>query len=473
MAADFLHGIETIEINDGSRPIKRARMSVIGLIGTAPDADGTAWPYNTPIPVFGSRRALGKLGTTGTLPMAFAGIFAQIGALVVAVRVPEGQSTAQTISAIIGSPTTKTGVYAFFAAQAVAKMTPRILIAPTYSAVRPADGVASIAVTNAGDNYVPATTTVTITGDGEGAEAEAVVVNGQIQAINVIHPGLGYTNAAIAIAGAGTGATASLTLGGVRNPIVSHLQGVAKRLRAVVVPDLPNTTSLAAVTYRQDWGSARIFGADPWLRVWTSATSSLISLPPSPYIAGAIAASDNERGVHWSPSSFEINGCEGLARPIDHSLFDPEAESQFLNSNGVATFALEDGFRLFGNRTFSTDPLWTFLSVRRTADLVHESVEKGMTWALDRPFSRRNLVEVAESATDFLRGLKRDGGTLGGRVWFDPGANSSDKIRAGHWTYDFDMEPPPPAERITFNVHRNGDYIDEIVAAASRQIAAL
>lgn len=471
MAADFLHGIETIEINDGSRPIRRARMSVIGLIGTAPDADGTAWPLNTPVPVFGSRRALAKLGTTGTLPQALSAIMAQIGALVVVIRVAEGANASQTLSAIVGSPTAKTGVYAFLSAQSMIRLTPRILIAPTFSAIRPTDGVASIAVNNAGSGYTSAT--VTITGDGSGAQAEAVLLNGQVQAINVIHPGQGYTVATAAITGNGTGATATVTRGTVRNPVVSHLQGIAKRLRAVVIPDLPNTTTAAAISYRSDWSSARIYGADPWLRIWDTATSGLITVPPSPFIAGAIAASDNERGVHWSPSSFEINGAEGLARPIDHSLFDSAAESQWLNSNGVATFALEDGFRLFGNRSFATDPLWTFLSVRRTADLVHESVEKGMVWALDRPFSKRNLVEVAESATDFLRGLKRDGGTLGGKVWFDPDANTSDEIQAGHWTYDFDMEPPPPAERITFNVHRNGQYIEEIVAAASRQIAAL
>jgi len=471
VAADFLHGIETIEMNDGARPIKRARMSVIGLIGTAPDADGTAWPYNTPIPVLGSRRAIAKLGTTGTLPHDLSAIFSQIGALVVVVRVPEGQTQNQTMSAIIGNPLTKTGVYAFFTAQAVAKLTPRILIAPTYSAIRPTDGIAAISVTSAGANYTQAS--VTITGDGFGAEAEAVILNGQIQAVNVTKAGYGYTNAAVALAGDGAGAALTITRGTVRNPIVSHLQDIAKRLRAVVVPDLPNTTTLDAISYRNDWSSARIYGADPWLRVWNTDQSALVSRPPSPYIAGAIAASDNERGVHWSPSSYEINGAEGLARPIDHSYFDAEAESQFLNANAVSTFALEDGFRLFGNRTFSTDPLWTFLSVRRTADLVHESVEKGMRWALDRPLSIGNLIEVAEGATGFLRDLKQDGGTLGGRVWFDPAENSVAKIRDGHWTYDFDMEPPPPAERITFNVYRNGDYINEVVAAASARIAAL
>lgn len=474
MAADFLHGIETIEINDGARPIRRARMSVIGLIGTAPAADGALWPYNTPVAVYGNHRALAGLGATGTLPQAFEGIFSQIGALVVVVRVPEGQTVRETMSALMGSPAQRTGVYAFLSSRAVVDLVPRILIAPSFSAVRPTDGVASIQVTNAGAGYIDGAT-VAITGDGEGATAEAVVVNGQVQAINVTNPGLGYTNATAQITAinGGAGATATVTKGTTRNPLVSRLQDVANRLRAIVVPDLPNTTTADAISYRHDWGSARIYGADPWPRVWNADSSALLSVPASPYVAGAIARSDNERGVHWSPSSLEIFGVEGLCRPIDHSLFDPSAESQILNGSEVSTFAREDGFRLFGNRTFSTDPLWAFLSVRRTADLIHESVEKGVAWALDRPFSMANVREVAESATDFLRSLRTDGATLGGKVWFDPAFNTKDKIRAGNWTYDFDMEPPPPAERITFRVHRNGDYIDEVVAAASRQIAAL
>ncbi len=36
MAANFLHGIETIEIDQGPRPITEVRTAVIGLVGIAP-----------------------------------------------------------------------------------------------------------------------------------------------------------------------------------------------------------------------------------------------------------------------------------------------------------------------------------------------------------------------------------------------------------------------------------------------------
>ena len=36
MAANYLHGVETIEIENGPRPVKTVKSAVIGLIGIAP-----------------------------------------------------------------------------------------------------------------------------------------------------------------------------------------------------------------------------------------------------------------------------------------------------------------------------------------------------------------------------------------------------------------------------------------------------
>ena len=36
MSANYLHGVETIEVENGVRPVKTVKSAVIGLIGTAP-----------------------------------------------------------------------------------------------------------------------------------------------------------------------------------------------------------------------------------------------------------------------------------------------------------------------------------------------------------------------------------------------------------------------------------------------------
>lgn len=145
MSELFLHGVEVIEIDDGPRPIRTVRSSVIGICGTAPDADETAFPLNTPVLIAGSRLKAAKLDTTGngagTLPNALDAIFDQIGAVVVVVRVDEGIDDAATMTNVVGGYNDghPTGVHAFSAASSVVGFTPRILIAPGYTHQREED----------------------------------------------------------------------------------------------------------------------------------------------------------------------------------------------------------------------------------------------------------------------------------------------------------------------------------------------
>jgi phage tail sheath protein FI len=91
MAEQILHGVEVSEITSGPRTIRTTKSSIIGLIGTAPDADNTIFPLNKPVLIVGSRREAAKLGTIGTLPMAINGIFYRIGAMVIVIRVEAGE----------------------------------------------------------------------------------------------------------------------------------------------------------------------------------------------------------------------------------------------------------------------------------------------------------------------------------------------------------------------------------------------
>ncbi|MEO0682718.1 MAG: hypothetical protein AAF192_20145 [Pseudomonadota bacterium] len=61
----FLHGIETIEVSNGARPIQTVRSSVIGIVGTA-DSASADFPLNTPVLVTGPTQAAG-LGVDSTL----------------------------------------------------------------------------------------------------------------------------------------------------------------------------------------------------------------------------------------------------------------------------------------------------------------------------------------------------------------------------------------------------------------------
>lgn len=138
MATDFLHGVEVLQIDSGPRTIQTVSSSVIGVVGTAPNADANKFPANKPVLIAGSFSEAAGLGEAGTLPDAINGIFDQIGAVVIVVRIEEGGSEAETISNIIGGYDSATGNYTgahvLLTAQSVTGQSPKILIVPQYSA---------------------------------------------------------------------------------------------------------------------------------------------------------------------------------------------------------------------------------------------------------------------------------------------------------------------------------------------------
>ncbi|QTI81501.1 phage tail sheath subtilisin-like domain-containing protein (plasmid) [Roseomonas marmotae] len=402
MPESFLHGVEVIEIDSGSRPIETVASSVIGIVGTAPCADADAFPLNTPVLIAGSRREAAKLLAVpgeddGTLPGALDSIFDQAGAVVVVVRVAVGQDDAETIANVIGGVDSTTGAYqgvhALLAAESVLGVTPRILLAPGFTHQRPASPTE------------------------EGA----------------------YT----------------------ANPVVAELIGIAERLRATIIADGPNTTDAAALTYAEDFGSSRVYVVDPWV-LKTDDTGAVVSAPPSPCVAGLIAKSDNERGFWWSPSNQTINGIVGTTRAVDFALGDAACRANLLNAGNVATIIRQDGYRLWGNRTLASDQKWMYLSVRRTADIINDSLLRAHLWAVDRNITKTYVKDVLEGVNAYLRHLVTIGAIIGGQCWADPELNTPDQIAQGKVYFDFDFSAAYPAEHITFRSHLVNDYLEEI-----------
>ena len=458
----FLHGIELLEIDSGTRRIATPASAVLGLVGDAPEADTDIWPENTPVLLVGSGGAKRKaLGTSGSLPDSIEAALLQASAPVVAVRIT-GSDDVTRVANAAGLAASKTGVHAFLNAEAATGVKPRILAAPGLTASRP-QGVLSIEVTGQGSGYTNAT--VALSNTGTGAAAEAVIEGGKITAITVTATGSGYTRApVITITGDGTGAAATATVDDVSNPVAAAFAGVADRLRGVAVLDAPGTSFDAARMAAGDLDSARLYMVEPGV-LRSGEDGGAVAAPASAYVAGSIARRDAEDGFWWSPSNQTLNGVVGLGRLIDFGLSDPNTEAQLLNEKKVAAVIRHNGFRLWGNRTLSSDPKWAFLSVRRTADLIYDAIERAHLWAMDRPFSPQLLDDITNSVAAYLRELKALGAILDGQVWLDPELNSKEVLESGQLYVNFDIEPPAPLERLTFRAFRNNGYYEELIGA--------
>lgn len=385
MPEQFLHGVEVTEVTSGARTIRTVASSVIGLVGTAPDADAAAFPLNTPVVLAGYEPTLvGKLGTSGTLPGAIDGIYDQAGAVVVVVRVAQGTDNAATTTNVIGgvdSSGNYLGVKALLGAESKVGVTPRILIAP------------------------------------------------------------GFTS----------------TLA-----VLTELVSVATKLRAVVVADGPNSTDAAALSFATSSGSDRVYLVDPQVKVLNSAGAEVNEVA-SARVAGIIAKTDNDLGFWWSPSNREMLGIIGTARPIDFVLGDASSRANLLNAGNVATIIRQNGFRLWGNRTLSADPKWAFLSVRRTADIINDSILRAHLWAVDRNITATYLSDVSDSVNAYLKSLTAQGAILGGECVPSADLNTAANIAQGKVYFDVKFTAPYPAEHITFRSALVNDYLDELV----------
>ncbi|MFP3030049.1 MAG: phage tail sheath family protein, partial [Wolbachia sp.] len=236
-----------------------------------------------------------------------------------------------------------------------------------------------------------------------------------------------------------------------KNPVVAALIGVAEKLRSIIVADGPNTNDEEAIKWRKSIGSSRIYVVDPWVKVFIEGKEEI--LPSSPFVAGLIAKVDSEQGFWHSPSNKEINGIVGTSRPIDFSLGYANCRANHLNENEVTTIIHQNGYRLWGNRTCSNDSKWAFLSVRRTADLINDSLLRAHLWAVDRNITKTYIDDVIEGVNSYLANLKAQGAIISGKCYATPELNTPANIASGKVYFDFEFTPPYPAEQITFRSH--------------------
>lgn len=381
----YNHGVRIFDAGETPRPLEMANLTTIGALITAPDANPDKWPLDEPVHLYSNDSdMLEALAATGTGRDVFDSITDQgIVASVVAVRVAEGATEDETLSAMVGSSASLTGVHALKAALSHVGVEPGLIIAPGYTVQRPGDA---------------------------------------------------------------------------GNPVVAECLGVADRLRAVMVADAPPTSREAALQWRQDWTSERLYCLSPGARVWPAGATAPVDQPLSARAAALFCKRDKENSVFHSPSNQTVRGIVGPTRPITFYEGDTDHEANYLNSNRIAT--LLPNRILWGNETCSDDPLWRFVSMRRGRDAIHKTILKSFRWAMDKNMGSHLAVAVIQSVQEFLDKLKGSGAILGGRAFWVREINSNESLRSGILRVEFDAEEAPPLQDLQFGSRRNAVYFD-------------
>lgn len=379
--ADYLHGVRVIELNDGTRPIRTIPTAVIGMVCTADDADATAFPFDTPVLLTNVQTAIGKAGTTGTLAKSLQAIADQTKPYTIVVRVKEGETEAETTSALIGTTTAEgkyTGMKALLAAKARVGMVPRIL------------GV----------------------------------------------PGLDNL------------------------PVATALVSIAQQVRGFAyVSAWGCKTKEEVVAYRDNFGAREAMVIWPEFQNWSTVTNATVTASAVARALGLRAKIDQEVGWHKTLSNVAVNGVTGISADVFWDLQNPATDANYLNSNEVTTLINEGGFRFWGSRTTSEDPLFAFENYTRTAQILADTMAEAHMWAVDKPLHASLVRDIIEGVNAKLREMVSAGYLIGGKCWYPDDANDKDTLKAGKLFLDYDYTPVPPLEDLTLRQRITDRYL--------------
>ncbi|MEB8638662.1 phage tail sheath C-terminal domain-containing protein [Cronobacter muytjensii] len=491
-----LHGVKTIEYDDGSQYIQTVDVSVIGLVGTAPAAAagadasltvGTPLAYNE---IKFIAQGQGAAGNSWTVEIVYDDTITTANAIAeytdradggrhlrVRTTTPDaeaGNAAADVQASVELLNTTATG------AKLTAIATPATVSGIVYE-------LPPTALSGGTAEPFPLNTPVVIAGSRK--KADLLGASGTLQAD--VFDILNQTGALIVVVRveADTDATkqqtnilnginALATAGQVVNvtprilicpqfstddKVGKQLEVVANKLRAVTYLDNYTKTYLPDLSDRRRKYGGRV----EMLRPGVFTTNGTDVRPYSATAAGLRARIDNELGWWWSKSNQEIYGVTEIKPVDDFIIGDATCTANLLNQDLISTIIRYNGYRHWGNRLCNTAPQWGFECVRRSADVIEDSIAEAMMDFIDRPIDYYLGEDLINTIASYLRTLKDMGAINGGKAWLDPDLNTKESLAAGKVYINVEFAPKSPAETITVTYRINNDYtVEQFLQAA-------
>jgi phage tail sheath protein FI len=467
MPANYLHGIETTEVEHGPRPIRVVKSAVIALVGTAPIGpvnELTLCLNDTHAAQFGAHQ------NGFSIPEALQGIYDFGAGTVLVVNVLDPAIHSATV---VDQPQQFADNGQLQLAHGALQT---LLIKSDDGKVTHLQGIDYDAHLLTG--HVRRLTTGSITANAQLKVDYTYADPSQITTADII--------GGITLAGRRTGLKAFQDsynqLGffpkifiapgfSTLKAVTADLTIAAGQVGGVAYVDAPIGATVQQVlagrgpsgTINFDTSSDRVRLCYPHVKVHDANKGERLQ-PLSIRAAGLRAKVDNDHGYWWSSSNQPLLGVLGLERPLTARIDDVTSEVNLLNENGITTVfnSYGTGLRLWGNRTAawpSVTHMRNFENVRRTKDVVDESIRYSALQFVDQPITTSLITSLTESVNLFLRKLIGDGALLGGDCWYDPARNPQTELEQGHALFNYKLTVPLPFERGTFETEITGQYL--------------
>lgn len=247
--------------------------------------------------------------------------------------------------------------------------------------------------------------------------------------------------------------------------VTAALAVVAQKLRGFAYARAIGETVAAAILYRANFAERELMLLMPDFLAWDVTSAANVTSYAAARAMGLRALIDETVGPHKTLSNVAVRGVVGLTKDIHWDIEDQASEAGLLNAAAVTTLIRTDsGYRFWGNRTCSDEPLFAFESTVRVAQLLADTIVNGMLWAIDKPLTPGLAKDIIETINGFGRQLRASGVVLGFNAWFDEANNSTASLKAGKLRIDYDYTVPPPLEDLGFNQRITDSYFADFAS---------
>uniref|UniRef100_UPI0036D76483 phage tail sheath protein n=1 Tax=Photorhabdus sp. RM322S TaxID=3342825 RepID=UPI0036D76483 len=243
-------------------------------------------------------------------------------------------------------------------------------------------------------------------------------------------------------------------------PVAAALADIAQKLRAMAYVNAYGRKNISdAIKYRNNFNQRELMLIWPDFLSWDTVENSESIAYATACALGLRARIDEETGWHRTLSNVGVNGVTGISADIFWDLQDIATDANLLNQNAVTTLIRKNGFRFWGSRTCSDDPLFQFESYTRTAQVLADTMADAHMWAIDKPLMPSLVRDIIEGINARLRELKANGYLIDGQCWYDESANSKDTLKAGKLFIDYNYTPIPPLENLLLRQRITDQYL--------------
>ena len=252
-------------------------------------------------------------------------------------------------------------------------------------------------------------------------------------------------------------------------PVAAELASIAQKLRVFgYIHANGCETKEAATAYRENFSQRELMLLWPEFVGFDVASASTTPAMTVARAMGLRAKIDEEIGWHKTLSNMGVNGVTGMDRDVFWDLQDPDTDAGYLNENEVTTLVQHNGYRFWGSRTCSDDPLFAFENYTRTAQILADTMAEAHDWAVDKPMSATLMKDIMEGVNAKFRELKALGYIVDGNCWFDASFNTKEVLKSGKAYLDYDYTPVPPLENLVFQQRITDRYLVDLTNAIAK-----